>query len=297
LGTLRKGGVEVSLPSISSKEIKKRITADVVVAGAGISGLTAALSAAEAGAKTILLEKGATYNVRGLHNAALSSRLQKQAGIRIDPDQVISTIMEFGSYRSDQKLVKLWADNCSKVMDWLLDLAEAAGIKVVLDPTTKSWYFPNYSTIHVFLPKFQETLAEMLLRNGRARGVESYFNTPAVQLLREGKGRVIGVIAQTPEGDYIQFNAGRGVVLCTGDYGSDREMVEKYCDWRALGHLKCAYEGGLNTGDGLKMGLGIGAAVDDPHHCVMLFDWAVWSERGLFNIARQPWLYVNLHGE
>jgi fumarate reductase flavoprotein subunit len=182
-------------------------------------------------------------------------------------------------------------------MDWLLDIAEAAGIKVVLDPTTKSWYFPNYPTIHVFLPKYQETLAEMLLRNGRERGVESHFNTPAVQLLREGKGRVTGVIAQTPEGDYIQFNASRAVVLCTGDYGSDRRMVKKYCDWRALGRLKCAYEGGLNTGDGLKMGLRVGAAVDDPHHCAMLFDWTVWSEKGLFNMARQPWLYVNLHGE
>ena len=268
-----------------------------MVTGAGISGLTAALSAAEAGAKTILLEKGATYNFRGLHNAALSSRLQKQAGIQIDPDQVISTIMEFGSYRSDQKLVKLWADNCSRVMDWLLDMAKAAGIKVVLDPTTKSWYFPNYPTIHVFLPKYQETLAEMLLRNGRERGVESYFNTPAVQLLREGTGRVTGIIAQTSQGDYIQFNASRAVVLCTGDYGSDRRMVRKYCDWQALGRLKCAYEGGLNTGDGLKMGLRVGAAVDDPHHCAMLFDWTVWSEKGLFNMARQPWLYVNLHGE
>ncbi len=268
-----------------------------MVAGAGVSGLTAALSAAEAGAKTVLIEKGATYNFRGLHNAALASRLQKQAGIKIDPDQVISTIMEFGSYRGDQRLVKLWADNCSGVMDWLLDMAEASGIKVILDPTTKSWYFPNYPTIHVFLPKYQETLAEMLLNNGRERGVESYFNTPAIELLRKGKGRVTGVIAQTSKDDYIQFNASRGVVLCTGDYGSDRRMVKKYCDWQALGRLKCAYEGGLNTGDGLKMGLQVGAAVDEPHHCAMLFDWTVWSEKGLFNMARQPWLYVNLNGE
>ncbi len=296
-GISEKEGVEAFPPKISSKEIKKRITADVVVAGAGISGLTAVLSAAEAGVKAVLLEKGATYSVRGLHNAALSSRLQKQAGIKIDPDQVISTIMEFGSYRSDQRLVKLWADNCSKVMDWLLDMAEASGIKVILDPATKSWYFPNYPVIHVFLPKRQETLAEMLLKNARERGVESYFNTPAVQLLREGKGRVTGIIARTPEGDYIQFNASRAVVLCTGDYGGDRRLVEKYCNWQTIGRLKCAYEGGLNTGDGLKMGLRVGAAVDDPHHCAMLFDWTVWSEKGLFNVARQPWLYVNLHGE
>jgi len=74
-------------------------------------------------------------------------------------------------------------------------------------------------------------------------------------------------------------------------------MVKKYCDWQALGHLKCAYQGGLNTGDGLNMALQVGAAVDDPYHCAMLFDWAVWSENGLFNLARQPWLYINLHGE
>ena len=169
-----KKSFEVLPQSIPAKDIKKTISAEVVVAGAGISGLTAALSAAEAGAKTILLEKGPTYNVRGLHNAAIASRLQKQAGIKTDTDQVISTIMEFGSYRSDQQLVKLWADNCSKVMDWLLDMADAAKIEVVLDPTTKSWYFPNYPLIHVFMPKFQETLAEMLLSNGQTRGVGFY---------------------------------------------------------------------------------------------------------------------------
>jgi fumarate reductase flavoprotein subunit len=44
------------------------------------------------------------------------------------------------------------------------------------------------------------------------------------------------------------------------------------------------------------MGMEIGAAMDDTPHCAMLFDWAVWSQQGLFNLARQPWLYVNLNG-
>ena len=79
-----------------------------MVVGAGIAGLTAALSAAQAGARTIVLEKGLTYNVRGLHNAAITSNLQKKAGIKIDRDRIISTIMEFGDYRSDQRLVRLW---------------------------------------------------------------------------------------------------------------------------------------------------------------------------------------------
>jgi fumarate reductase flavoprotein subunit len=294
--TPRKASFELPPPPIPARAIRETLSTDVVVVGAGIAGLTAALSAAEAGARTILLEKGPTYNVRGLHNAAIASRLQKRAGIKIDKDRLISTIMEWGAYRSDQKLVKLWADNCDKVMDWLLDMAEAAKIEVILDPTTKPWYFPNYPTIHVFLPKLQETLADMLQNNGQALGVEYRFNSPAVRLVRKGKGRVIGVIARNAQGNYIQFSARKGVVLCTGDYGNDRRMVQRYC-WPVLSELKCAYTTDLNTGDGHKMGLWVGAAIDDTPHCPMLFDWAVWSQGGLFNLARQPWLYVNTSGE
>jgi fumarate reductase flavoprotein subunit len=291
-----KEGFEACPPPIPPVSIKETAAADVVVVGAGIAGLTAALSAAEAGAKTILLEKGPTYNVRGLHNAAIASRLQKEAGIEVDRDQVISTIMEFGAYRSDQRLVRLWADNCDKVMDWLLDMAEKAKVQVVLDPSTKPWYFPNYPVIHVFMPKRQETLAKMLQSNGRELGVDFRFETPAVRLIREGKGRVAGVIAQTKQGDYAKINVKKAVVLCSGDYGGDRQMVDKYC-WKALGGLSCAYEGGLNTGDGHKMGLWIGAAIDDAPHCPLIFDFATWSKEGLFNLARQPWLYVDLNGE
>jgi fumarate reductase flavoprotein subunit len=279
------------------EDIYKTIMADVVVVGSGIAGLTAALSAAEAGVKTILLEKGPTYNVRGLHNAAISSRLQKQAGIKIDKDQVISSIMESGAYRGDQRLVKLWADNCDKVMDWLLDMADAAKIQVVLDPTTKPWYFPNYPLIHIFMPERQVTLAKMLQSNARRLGVDFHYETPAVRLLREGKGRVTGVMAKNPHGDYLQFNARQAVILCTGDYGGNRQMYEKYFNWGDMSSLECAYEGGLNTGDGHQMGMEIGAVMDDTPHCAMLFDWTVWSKEGLFNLARQPWLYVNLNGE
>ncbi len=287
---------EVPPPPIPARDIKEIVDTDVVVVGAGIAGLTAALSAAEAGASTILLEKGPSYHFRGIHNAAIASRLQKQAGIQNDRDQIVSTIMEWGAYRSDQRVVKTWVDNCDRVMEWLLDMAEAAKLEVLFDPTTKPWYFPNYAVAHLFPPKFQETLAELLLTNGKAHGVDYRFETPAVRLLREGKNRVHGVIAQTQQGDYIQFNVNRGVVLCTGDYGNNREMVRKYC-WQSASRVITLYDTPVNTGDGHKMGMWIGAAIDEPPHCVMFFDWPVWAKESLFNLARQPWLYVNLNGE
>jgi fumarate reductase flavoprotein subunit len=285
------------LYSMTSK-IDKTIVSDVVVVGSGISGLTAAVSAAEAGAKTILLEKGPTFNVRGLHNAAIGSRMQKAAGIEIDKDQVISTVMEAGAYHSDQKMVKLWADNSGQVMDWLLDLAAAEKVEVIIDTTTKDWFFPNYPLIHVFRPDRQNTLAKMLQDKAQKLGVEFHYETPAMQLIREGQGRVSGVIAQDlKSSETLCFKAQKGVVLCSGDYGGNREMVERYFSNEMVKSLKCAYEGGLNTGDGHQIAMQIGAAMDDTPHCAMLFDWAVWAERGLFNVARQPWLYVNLKGE
>ena len=122
--------------------------------------------------------------------------MQKEAGITIDPEKVVYTIMEYGGYRGDQKVVKAWADNCDQAMDWLLDMAKADGVKVILDPTTKDWYFPNYPVIHMFLPDRQKTLAEMLLKHGREKGVEYRFETPAVQLIRLGNKQITGVIAR-----------------------------------------------------------------------------------------------------
>jgi fumarate reductase flavoprotein subunit len=287
---------ETCPPPIHPRLIKEEVITDVVVIGAGIAGLTAAASAAEAGAKTVLLEKGPTFHQRGGHNAAIASKLQKKSGISIDRNNIIATIMEHGAYRCDQRVINTWADNCSQVMDWLLDIAKEAKIEVVLEPTTKPWYFPNYPTIHMFMPNMQETLANMLQDKARASGVDFRFETPAVRLLRDGNGRVSGVVAENKSGGYTLYKVHRAVVLCTGDYGSDRQMVRKYC-WDSVSNMKCHYDPPVNTGDGHKMGMWIGAAIDDPPHCVMLFDWAVWSEEGLFNIARQPWLYVNTNGE
>lgn len=288
---------EVPTPPVHPDDIKERVDTDVVVVGCGISGLSASLSAAEAGAKTILLEKSPTYNYRGVHNAALSSRLQKEAGIQIDRDRVIYTIMEYGGYRGDQKVVKAWADNVDQTMDWLLDMAKTDGINVVLDPTTKPWYFPNYPVIHMFMPERQKTLAEMLLKHGREKNIEYRFETPAYQLVREFNKRVTGVIARNKSGGYSQFNARKAVILCSGDYGNNREMMRKYC-WKSVVDIPCAYNPANNTGDGLRMAMWVGAAIDEPPHCVALFDWSgVWKDHSIFNVARQPWLRVDLNGE
>ena len=63
---------------IRARDIKETKTAEIVVVGAGLAGMSAALSAAEAGASTILIEKMGTFQTRGHHTAFVDSRLQKK---------------------------------------------------------------------------------------------------------------------------------------------------------------------------------------------------------------------------
>jgi fumarate reductase flavoprotein subunit len=126
-------------------------------------------------------------------------------------------------------------------------------------------------------------------------GAEIDYQTPAVRLLRNQDGRVTGVVAETPEGDYKRFNA-KAVVLCTGGYGSNREMMEKYSPW-ATSAIANLYHPPLNTGDGHKMGLWIGAAMDELPHCSMVFQGLTVDSHVYYNIARQAWLNVSIRGE
>ena len=80
---------------IPSSDIRERIDTEVVVVGAGMAGLSAALSAAEAGAKTVLIEKTGTYQARGHDNAFIGSRLQKKLGIEVNRDEVILNLMKW----------------------------------------------------------------------------------------------------------------------------------------------------------------------------------------------------------
>ncbi len=281
--------------AIPVSDIKETTTADVVVVGAGLAGACAAVSAAESGAKTIVLEKGLTTMAHGNYNGVFGSRLQKELGIEVDRAHLLTDLMRWRSFTADQRLVALWFDEGGQVMDWLLDLTEAAGISVIVEsyPWTGEWT-DHYSAGHKFEGGNAAVLS-MLESKALELGAEINYQTPAVRLLRKQDGRVTGVVAETPEGDYKQFNA-KAVVLCTGGYGSNREMMEKYSPW-ALSAVTSYYYPQLNTGDGHKMGLWIGAAMDELPHCSMVFDGRIPDSLVYYTIARQAWLNVNIRGE
>jgi fumarate reductase flavoprotein subunit len=297
---------EVPPPPIPAAEIKETHSADLVVIGAGASGICAALSAAQAGAKVIVIEKGDTFMAHGHHNAAIGSRLQKKLGLHIDRDEVVRTLMREMGNMPDQRLIRMWADNSGKAMDWVLDMCDAAKLPVTVDANLKgldpkywpvgilnspSEYFKQYPSAHIFL-SWNEGFMKMMVDNALKAGVEVRYRHPAVQLVREGgkTGRIAGVIAKTEAG-FRRFN-GKAVVLCTGDYGHDRDMIRKYCPWVQNVTGVNMYNPPLNTGDGQKMGLWIGAAIDEIPHCSMIF-----GQDQKAPLHAVPFLQVDIFGD
>jgi fumarate reductase flavoprotein subunit len=304
---------EIEPPPIPPDDIKGTFTTDVVVVGAGTSGKAAALSAAQAGAKVIQIDKHVTYRWGGGMIAAIDSRLQKKMGIEVDKEEVIRELMRWAGNKPDQRLYRVWADQSGAVMNWLMDMTDADGIKAIpyqwprpagYDPKTE--YYPDYPVCHMYydekLPGLNHSLAlECAQNNALKLGVDIRYQTPAVQLIRQQNGRVTGVIARDKTGAYIQFNAHKAVVLCTGDYGNNPRMMAKYCSPAAeVARTNNIYmtrnedlinaPEPLNVGDGHLMAMWIGAVMEPAPHAPM-------SHATLGPSGANAFMRVNIDGE
>ncbi|MBN1569879.1 MAG: FAD-dependent oxidoreductase [Acidobacteria bacterium] len=267
---------ETPPPPIPPGEIKNTVTADVVVVGAGVAGVVTALSAAEGGAKVVVLEKLKKFSARGFDIAAVDSRVQRKMGIKIDVPQAIRELIKSGDKQVKEELYWIWTRNSGKVMDWILDQTEPEGLTAKMSASQyKGPTYFEYPVTHHILggshTKDGSFIDVMIIleRNAKTKGVDFRYSTPGVRLMREGKGPVTGVIGGTA-GNYTRFIAGKGVVLATGDYGSDPEMLRHYCPIATYVDANVYTPLGANVGEGHKMGLWAGAAMQKGIHAPMI---------------------------
>ncbi len=122
----------------------------------------------------------------------------------------------------------------------------------------------GYSGIYVCL-EMQEVAKQY-------SNLELRFSTPAVQLVREGAG-VTGVIVKNADGTYGRINAAKGVILATGGYDANPELMEAWTRPEDYATSSWRNPGWGTTGDGHLMGLKIGAQMDPCPQPVMNFRW------------------------
>ena len=120
------------------------------------------------------------------------------------------------------------------------------------------------------------------------QGVEIFYNTEAKQLVGDADSGITGVIAKGADGN-IQFNAKKGVILATGDYQNDDEMMDYYLpDLHYLGRKQ-----NNKTGDGIKMAVWAGGQIEPIAHTKMLHDF----DAGPGSMCDMPFLAVKMNGE
>ena len=268
---------ETSPAAIPDSKIKEKVETEILVIGCGVAGMTAALSANEEKAKVIIVEKYEHYLCRGSDNAAIDSKVQKNLGIKIDKDEVCLALQKYAGNRTDQRLLRMWANNSGRIIDWIADITEPEGIMLKMK---KYPYYPegydaskewnrDFEVAHWFTgrqPGLMATLEKVALR----RGIDIRYNTRALQLIRKDRGRVTGAVTQDKDGNYVQYNASKAVIMATGDYGHDEEMMEKYCYPCAdIAKTTSPYDPPINTGDGHKMAMWAGGIMEPAPHAAV----------------------------
>jgi hypothetical protein len=303
---------------IDEASITQTVNAEVVVVGGGNAGQYAACAAAEAGAKVLLLEKLSEIGMSArFFIGAVDSRFQKEAGVNLDKRDLIETLCQYASHRNDQRLIKLWADNSGMVIDWMADVVAEYDPSCSIHFETDTGN-PNHGSYKTFATCHNVQNDEACLLSlsfvGKKLvdlGVEVMTDTSMIQLVREGDGtgRVSGLIAEDENGGYLKINASKGVILCTGGYSGNAEMMREINPLVARHCTQCMTPGQMNVGDGIKAAVWIGAQKQEQPTAMVfdrggvpvgveggcLYDPSAQSQE--LHLGSQPFLKVNHNGE
>ncbi|WP_433665795.1 FAD-dependent oxidoreductase [Nocardia sp. CA-136227] len=228
------------------------VETDVVVVGFGGAGCAAAISAHDAGARVLVLDKESGARAGGSTRVSGAVWFDNQ-----DPERAAVYLRSLSAGRPiPEPVIEVWAHETARNSAWMEGLGIPIGLAVA--PPAE---FPDLEGSDVMRGwigvegRMGDGLLWAALSDAvRARGIEVRLGTPARELVTDDR-TVLGVLAETADGTTLRIRAARGVVLATGGFEANPDLVRD--------HLRLTdpvvWGTPAATGDGLRMAVKAGA--------------------------------------
>jgi fumarate reductase flavoprotein subunit len=264
--------------------------ADVVVIGSGASGLAAALTAAEGGARVIVCEKqrtpGGTSNFfEGMF--AVESDMQRAHYIDYSRDQAFKNIMEYSHWKANPRLVRAIVDESAGTISWLQHQGvEFTGVTINMPKSPRTYHIVSGSGLAVI---------KALVTRAKEKGVDLRLGTPVKRILKEG-GRIVGVLIEE-EAEDMRVGT-KAVVVASGGFANNKEWIRKYTGFD-LGKNLIPVGNVDKFGEGIRMAWEVGAAEEGISVIELYRAGPITTEIGgqVEWPTVQPDLWVNPRGE
>ncbi|MDH6283071.1 FAD-dependent oxidoreductase [Prescottella agglutinans] len=260
--------------------------ADVVIAGYGVAGASAAIEAARAGAEVLVLERtggwgGAASLAGGFIYMGGGTPLQKALGFDDTPENMKSFMMAALGPGADEAKITDYCEGSVDHYNWLVDCGvpfkesfygqpgwetpfddglmysggeNSAPFNAIATPAPRG-HIPQMADKKVGEKGGGYMLMKPLVDTATALGVQAQYDMRVQTLITDATGRVVGVQAKQ-YGKDVTVRARKGVVLATGSFAYNKEMVEAFAP-RLIGRPGAAIE--EHDGRAIRMAQALGA--------------------------------------